>query len=199
MHLLQLVDDLWRDLDRLSRMGASPADILFDPAAWVVATYRLGRALFSLPAPLRAPLLFLHRPLAMALQLFTGVELPVAAEIGGGLYLAHTGGIRISPQARIGRDCNVSRGVRVRGSPLIGDRVYLGPGARVEGSVRVGNDAAVGANSVVRRDIPDGAAVGSTRPLRMVRGRQRPPLADQLRAWLRNILPRPTQLLLRTG
>ena len=141
MHLLQLVDDLWRDLDRLSRMGASPADILFDPAAWVVATYRLGRALFSLPAPLRAPLLFLHRPLAMALQLFTGVELPVAAEIGGGLYLAHTGGIRISPQARIGRDCNVSRGVRVRGSPLIGDRVYLGPGARVEGSVRVGNDA----------------------------------------------------------
>src|SRR4051812_7012298 len=108
--MLHLVDDLWRDLDRLVRMGAGPRDILLDPAAWAVATYRLGRAFLALPAPLRTPLLLLHRPLEMALRFMTGVTLPLAAEIGGGLYLAHTGAISVSPQARIGRDCSLSRG-----------------------------------------------------------------------------------------
>ncbi len=83
MHVLQLFDDLWRDLDRLARMGAGPREMLLDAGVWAVATYRVGRALLSLPGPLRAPLLLLHRPLEMAMQRLTGVKLPLGAEIGG--------------------------------------------------------------------------------------------------------------------
>ncbi len=199
MHLLRLVDDLWRDLDRLARMGARPRQMLIDPGVWAVATYRVGRALLSLPRPMRAPLILVHRPVEMAVQLITGVKLPLSAEIGGGLFLAHTGGIAVSPEAHIGRDCNLSRGARIGGAPFIGDRVYIGPGARIAGEVRVGNDAAVGANAVVDADVPDGGVVGSTAPLRLVQGRKRPPAFDQLRGFLRTVLPRPTQLILRAG
>src|SRR2546429_7316480 len=41
---VDLIDHFWRDLDRLARTGARPADILTDPGAWVAFTYRVGRA-----------------------------------------------------------------------------------------------------------------------------------------------------------
>ena len=45
--------------------------------------------------------------------------------------------------------------------PTIGDNVYLGPGAKIFGKIQVGNNAAIGANCVVTRDVPDnGVAVG---------------------------------------
>jgi serine O-acetyltransferase len=199
MDWLQLIDDLWRDFDRLARMGARPSQMLIDPGVWAVATYRMGRALLSLPRAMRAPLILVHRPVEMAVQLITGVKLPLSAEIGGGLFLAHTGGIAVSQDAHIGRDCNLSRGAHIGGAPFIGDRVYIGPGARIAGEVRVGNDAAVGANAVVDADVPDGCVMGSTAPLRLVLGRKRPPAFDQPRGFLRTVLPRPTQLLLRAG
>jgi serine O-acetyltransferase len=199
MHLLQAADDLWRDIDRLSRMGAGPREMMTDPGLWAVATYRVGRALRSLPRPLRAPLLFLHRPVELAVRLLTGVRLPLQAEIGGGLFLAQTGGIAVAPEAHIGRDCNLSHGARIGGAPWIGDRVYIGPGARIAGEVRVGNDAAVGANALVDDDVPDGGMIGSKATVHLVAGRKRPPLGDQLRDFLRTVLPRPTQLLLRAG
>jgi|SRR6202171_2203739 len=214
--MFHLVDDLWRDFDRLARMGATPAAIAFDPAAWAVATYRVGRALLALPAPLRLPLRLLHRPLELAVRAITGVNLPPEAEIGGGLYIAHTGGIRVSPLAQIGRDCNLSRGAIIdagarhgeSGAPWIGDRVYIGPGVRVVGPVRIGNDAAIGANALVNGDVPDGGAIGGPPPKAVpsrgarawvLPGRHRPPTADQIRKFLRGVLPRPTQILLRTG
>jgi serine O-acetyltransferase len=214
--MLRLVDDLWRDFDRLARMGATPAAIAIDPAAWAVATYRIGRALLALPAALRLPLRLLHRPLELAVRAITGVSLPPEAEIGGGLYIARTGGIRVSPLAHIGRDCNLSRGAIIEvgarrgesGVPWIGDRVYIGPGVRVVGPVRIGNDAAIGANALVNGDVPDGGAVAGPAPKALPsRGarasllpwRRRPLTADQIRKFLRGVLPKPTQLLLRTG
>ena len=47
-----------------------------------------------------------------------------------------------------------------KGCPIIGDRVYIGAGAKVIGKVRVGNNVAIGANSVVTKDVPDNAVVG---------------------------------------
>ncbi len=202
---LQLIDDLWRDLDRLARMGARTADLLADPGAWAVATYRVGRAVRSLPRPMRMPLALLHRPLELFIRAVTGVSLAPDAEIGGGLFLAHLGGIVVAPGARLGRDCNLSRGAVLGGggreAPWIGDRVYLGPGARIEGPVRVGNDATIGAHALVTSDVPDGAAIGggTAKLLHLVHGRRRPPMADQLRGFLRAVMPRPTQLLLRTA
>ncbi len=105
----------------------------------------------------------------------TGVSLPANAAIGGGLHLSHPIAVVVSPDARIGRDCELAQGTTIgvggrgkdRGAPFIGDRVYIGPGAKIFGAIRIGNDAAIGANAVVREDVPDGAVVAGV-PARIV-------------------------------
>ena len=132
---------------------------------WAVALYRvrhllinrrsrfLGRALSVLP--------FLGQQVFKSL---TGIEIQPQAHIGPGLMIPHEGNIVIGP-VRIGRHCTVSHGVTLgqgllgeasahNDTPVIGDRVWLGPGAVVAGPINVGSDAAVGANSVVLRDVP---------------------------------------------
>ncbi len=206
---MQLIDHLWRDLDRTMRAGSSPLDVLVDAGVWVVLTYRLGHAFRRWPRLLRLPATCAHKPLEILVGLLARVALPPSAEAGGGLRLSRLGRIRVAADTYIGRDCDLAEGVTLAasgGSPWIGDRVQLGPGARIVGPIRVGNDAAIGANSVVERDVPDGATVagvparvvagdGSRR--RLVPGRRRPPLIDALRGMVRALLPRPTQLLLR--
>lgn len=87
--------------------------------------------------------------------------------IGRGLYLGHVMNIVVSDYAQIGRNCNISHGVTVgqinrgerKGTPIIGDNVYIGPGAIVIGRIRIGNNVAIGANTVVTKDVPDNAVV----------------------------------------
>lgn len=177
-------------------MGERPADLFLDAGAWTTATYRVGRAFSALPLPLRTILRAVHRPLEWALRKITGTRLPLDAEIGGGLYLAHTGGIEIAPGARIGRDCSLSGGAIIEGQTYLGDRVHVGPGARIAGPVRIGNDAAVGADAIVRTDVPDG---GGTAGGIAVRGRRMPEVSQSLRGMLRGALPKPAQLLVRPG
>ena len=207
---MQIIDLLWRDFDRMIRSGARPIDILVDAGVWVVVTYRVGRALRGLPRLLRLPACRAHKPLELLAGLFGRVALPPSADVGGGLRLGPTGGIRVAAETYIGRDCDLAEGVTIAssgGSPWIGDRVQLGPGARVVGPVRVGNDAAIGPNAVVEIDVPDGVTVagvparvveGCGSRGRLVPGRRRPPLVDMLRGMVRGLLPRPTQLLLRS-
>jgi serine O-acetyltransferase len=206
---VQLIDDLWRDLDRMARAGARPAEIVADPATWVVVTYRFGRAVRALPRLLRLPLLCVQRPWELLVGAVTRVALPAAAGVGGGLRLGSVGGIAVAPDVYIGRDCDLAEGVTISsagGAPCIGDRVSIGPGAKLSGPIRVGSDAAIGANAVVETDVPDGVGVAGV-PARVVSdagsrgllvpGRKRPPLLDALRGMVRGLLPRPTQLLLR--
>lgn len=98
-----------------------------------------------------------------------GISIPYNTSIGPGFYIGHTGGIVVSPKAVIGKNCNISCGVVIgetfrgarKGVPSIGDYVYIAPGAKIIGGVFVGNNAAIGANSVVTRDLPEKAvAVG---------------------------------------
>lgn len=97
-----------------------------------------------------------------------GISIPPDTDIGPGFYIGHFGGIVVNGQCVIGRNCNISHGVTLgsanrgprKGCPVIGDNVYLGPGSKIIGSVRVGDNAAVGANCVVTRDVPENAVVG---------------------------------------
>ena len=43
--------------------------------------------------------------------------------------------------------------------PVIGDDVFVGTGSVILGNIKVGNNAAIGANSVVINDVPDGVFV----------------------------------------
>ena len=83
--------------------------------------------------------------------------------------MAHAYGIIVNRRCVIGRNCNLSQGVTLgvanrgakAGTPTIGDQVYIGPGAVIFGSIQVGDDAAIGANCVVTKDVPEkGVVVG---------------------------------------
>jgi serine O-acetyltransferase len=96
-----------------------------------------------------------------------GISIPFETRIGSGFYIGHFGGIVVNEHCVIGKNCNISHGVTLgvsnrgamQGCPVIGDNVYIGPGAKIIGAVKVGNHAAVGANCVVTKDVPDHAVV----------------------------------------
>jgi len=96
-----------------------------------------------------------------------GISIPTATQIDAGFYIGHFSGIIVSPHAVIGKNCNISQGVSLgvtnrgdrAGAPIIGDNVYIGPGAKIIGRINVGNNVAIGANSVITKDIPDNSVV----------------------------------------
>jgi serine O-acetyltransferase len=132
---------------------------------WLVFVHRMAHALRRLPI-----LPHLLRGLGVVLW---SADISPDAQIGGGLRIPHSVGIVIGG-ARIGENCWIYQNVTVgRGSPkapgfpVIEDRVRLFAGAVVVGPVTVGCDATVGANAVVRTDVPAGAvAVGNPSVIR---------------------------------
>ncbi len=97
-----------------------------------------------------------------------GFDISHQATIGPGLYIGHFGGIIVNAKAKIGKNVNLSQGVTIgqanrgsrQGCAEIGDCVYIGPGAKIVGHVIVGDHAAIGANAVVTKDVPNNAVVG---------------------------------------
>ena len=103
----------------------------------------------------------------------TGADVPLNAQIGGGLLLPHPTGVVIHPEAEIGPNCllfqQVTLGVIANktGAPRLGGNVDVGAGAKILGPVTIGDHAVIGANAVVLSDIPAGAvAVGA--PARVI-------------------------------
>ena len=94
-----------------------------------------------------------------------GIAIPYKTSIASGFYIGHFGGIVISAHAVIGKNCNISQGVTIgvssrgkrKGYPVIGDNVYIGPGAKIFGSIKIADHVAIGANSVVTKDIHENA------------------------------------------
>ena len=96
-----------------------------------------------------------------------GISIPFECQLGKGFYIGHFGGIVVHHKAIIGDNCNISHGVTIgtssrgmkKGWPTIGDHVYIGPGAKIFGKITIGNNAAIGANCVVTKDVPENATV----------------------------------------
>jgi serine O-acetyltransferase len=97
----------------------------------------------------------------------TGIEIHPGANIGKRLFIDHGMGVVIGETAVIGDDCTLYHGVTLGGTswqrekrhPTLGSNVVIGAGAKVLGPIRIGNGARVGSNSVVMKDVPDGATV----------------------------------------
>lgn len=133
--------------------------------------YRIGHALFRWhpTAPtgraLRIGGRVLHFAATRFVEMTTGISIAERATIGRGLYIGHFGGVIIGV-VTLGDNCNISHGVTLGrsgrvgsfGRPELGDRVWVGPGAVLTGPILVGHDAVIGANAVVTRDVPAGAA-----------------------------------------
>lgn len=124
---------------------------------------------------LLCPLLVFIYPLFFMLQRIYGISLSYGTEIGGGLYMPHTGLCVINPGAKIGQNLYLSQGVTIgkahagqkAGVPEIGDDVFIGPNACIFGQIKIGNEAVIGANSVVVKDVAPSTTVGGV-PARQI-------------------------------
>lgn len=88
----------------------------------------------------------------------TGADIPINSAIGGGLLIPHPNGIVIHPQAKIGCNClifqQVTIGATAKGIPTVGGHVDIGAGAKIIGPIKIGDHAKIGANAVVRKNVP---------------------------------------------
>lgn len=166
-----MLSDLRKDLERYTQSGNGT---LLDPSVAAIVSYRLGQSSRRCTIPILGPILrSMHLLLHAIVTVTVGIYLPRGATIGPGLRIYHFGGIVISPDAVIGRNCtlrnNVCIGTRYGSvdAPKIGDNVDFGVGSVVIGAIRVGNNCHIGANAVVLTDVPDNtSAVGV--PARLV-------------------------------
>lgn len=91
-----------------------------------------------------------------------GFQIPYSTQIGEGFYIGHFGTLVISPNAKIGKHCNVAHGVTIgmanrgksRGAPTIGDKVWIGTGSVIVGKITIGDNVLIAPNSYVNVDVP---------------------------------------------
>lgn len=149
------------------------------PGFRALAVHRFGNYRMHVSSPWRWPLSFVYRRMFHYVRNHYGVELPYSAKIGRRVVIEHQGAIVVHGSSVIGDECVIRQGVTLGNrhldapydAPILGRRVNLGAGAKVLGKIHVGDDAAVGANSVVLRDVPAGAtAVGI--PARLLSGQR---------------------------
>lgn len=96
-----------------------------------------------------------------------GLEISPAACIGEGLYLGHAFNITVNPSVKIGKNCNLHKGVTIgqenrgrrKGTPYIGDQVWIGVNSTIVGGVEIGDDVLIAPNSYVNQNIPSHSVV----------------------------------------
>ncbi len=115
----------------------------------------------------RSRLKLLARLISAFSRWMTGIEIHPGATIGRRFFIDHGMGVVIGETAEIGDDVTLYHGVTLGGTswnkgkrhPTLGDGVVVGAGAKVLGPITLGPGSKVGSNSVVTRDVPDGATV----------------------------------------
>lgn len=136
---------------------------LLYPTIHALIAYRIAHYFYT------KKLFFLARLISQISRFFTGIEIHPGAKIGRGLVIDHGMGLVIGETAEIGDDVLLYHGVTLGGTgkdkgkrhPTLGNNVVIGAGAKVLGPIYIGSNSKVGANSVVLKDVPEGAtAVG---------------------------------------
>ena len=136
---------------------------LLYPTIHALIAYRIAHYFYT------KKIFFLARLISQISRFFTGIEIHPGAKIGRGLVIDHGMGVVIGETAEIGDDVLLYHGVTLGGTgkdkgkrhPTLGNNVVIGAGAKVLGPIYIGSNSKVGANSVVLRDVPEGAtAVG---------------------------------------
>jgi serine acetyltransferase len=151
------------------------------PGFQAVALHRFGNWRMGIAArTLRLPFSAVYKALYCGVRNVYGIELPYSVRLGRRVVIEHQHGIVIHGNAVIGDDCIIRHGVtignrtmdRPREAPRLGVGDNVGAGAKILGDVTIGDGAQIGANAVVRTDVPTNAtAVGI--PARVVTAQPR--------------------------
>ena len=86
----------------------------------------------------------------------------MSTSIGKGLYLGHAFNITINPQAVIGDNVSIHKGVLIgasnrgssKGVPTIGNKVWIGCNAAIVGRINIGDDVLIAPNTYVNCNCP---------------------------------------------
>ena len=98
-----------------------------------------------------------------------GIELPWKTRIGPGFRLDHGQALVVNDGTVFGAGCTVRNGTTIGNkrlkdgtysrAPRFGDRVDNGANAVIIGPITIGSDVAIGAGSVVVKDVPPNSVV----------------------------------------
>jgi serine O-acetyltransferase len=153
-------------LDSIKARDPAPRsrwEVVLYPGFWAVGFHRVAHWLY------RGELFFLARFVNHLARLLTAIDIHPGAVIGRNFFIDH-GFVVVGETVEIGDDVTIYQHVTLGGTnpsdgmagkrhPTIGDGVIIGSGAAVLGPITVGARARIGANSVVTRDVPEGATM----------------------------------------
>jgi serine O-acetyltransferase len=153
-------------LDSIKARDPAPRsrwEVLLYPGVWALGFHRVAHWLF------RGELYFPARLVNHLARMLTAIDIHPGAVIGRNFFIDH-GFVVIGETAEIGDDVTIYQHVTLGGTsphdgvggkrhPTIEDGAVLGSGAQVLGPITVGKRARVGANSVVTRDVAEGATM----------------------------------------
>ncbi len=154
-----------------------PYVLLAHPASAAVLWYRFGSAVWRLKIPVVRQLLQVCYLLAMPfVRMYSGVQIQPQTVIGPGLSILHFGGVVITRECRIGRDCLLYHNVSLvtmknRQGPTIGDSFYAGLGTTIIGDLTIEDNVTCGAGCVITRSVPKDAVVAGV-PAKILRFRR---------------------------
>ena len=92
----------------------------------------------------------------------THIQIPARTEIGEGFYIGHSGRVIINPEAKLGKNMNISTGVVIgvenrgkrKGAPTFDGNCWIGANAVIVGNIRIGEDVLIAPLSFVNFDVP---------------------------------------------
>ena len=138
-------------------------EVLLYPGVLALALHRVAHWLY------RGELFWLARLVNHIARALTAIDIHPGATIGRNFFIDH-GFTVIGETAEIGDDVtiyqcvtlggtNPANGVAGKRHPTLADGVIIGSGAQVLGPITLGARSRVGANSVVTKDVPEGATM----------------------------------------
>lgn len=97
----------------------------------------------------------------------TQIQIPARTRIGEGFYIGHFGRVIIHPDAKLGKNINISTGVTIgienrgkrKGVPEISDNCWIGANAVIVGNVKIGSDVLIAPLTYVNFDVPEHSIV----------------------------------------
>ena len=109
-----------------------------------------------------APLKFYYTVKLKFYSYKTHIQIPARTKIGEGFYIGHSGRVIINPEARLGKNINISTGVTIgyenrgkrKGAPTFEGECWIGANSVIVGNVNIAKDVLIAPLTFVNFDVP---------------------------------------------